>query len=198
MEIQPNLIALWPRKRARSKGRSIICTGSRSSDGIQPVDLSNAICEQSSADRFFHKHEGSLCLSRLGFSLLGAELGRDLFIHLSANVDLSLLERPMGILELLVYRSHQFAIRLLCALRSHLGLLKFLRSLPAQELCVGLGFARPLLRGAKRISCLIDQIERGGGLVWCRRRAGRKLVDIPARKLICPTPLLLHLTNTRN
>lgn len=99
---------------------------SGSSDGIQSVDLSNAICEQSSADRFFHKHQGSLCLSRFGFSLLGAELRRDLLVHLSAKIDLSLLKRPIGILELLVYRNHQFAIRPLCALRSRLGLPQFL------------------------------------------------------------------------
>ena len=180
------------REQARSKGRSIICTGSRSSDGIQPVELLDAVCKQSSADRFFHEHEGSLCLSRFGFSLLGAELGRDLLIHLSGEIGLSLLERPMGVLELLVYRNHQFAIRPLCALGSYFGLSQFLRSLPTQELCVGLGFACPLLRGAKRFGCLIHQIKSGGRLVWCGRRAGRKLVDIPARKLIRPTPLLLH------
>jgi hypothetical protein len=69
-----------------------------SSDGVQPVELANAIVEQSPADRFFHKPECPLYLSRFGFSLLSAELGRELLVRLSADIGLSLLERPMGVL----------------------------------------------------------------------------------------------------
>src|SRR6185437_7493720 len=193
-----------------SKGRSISVgatsidsrpTGSTSirsasSDGVQPVELSNAICEQSFSDRFFHKYEGSLCLSRFGFSLLGAKLGRDLLIHLSAKIGLGLIKRTMGVLELLVHRDHQFAIGPLCALRPHLGLPQFLGSLPAQELCAFFSFACPVLRSAKCVGGLIHEIEGGRVLVRFRCPAG-KLVDI-RRKLIRPSPLLLHLTPTRN
>jgi hypothetical protein len=107
-----------------------------------------------------------------------------------------LIKRPMGVLEFLVYRNHQLAICALCGLCSHLGLPHFLRSLPTQELCACFSFACPVLRGTKCVSCLIHKIKSGRALFWPRRRVG-KLVNVPARKLIWPSPLLSHLTDTR-
>ena len=167
-----------------------------SSDVVQPVELANAIVEQSPADRFFHKTECPLDLSRFGFSLLGAVFGRELLVRLGADIGLSLVKRPMGVLEFLVHCNHQFVIGTLRGLRSHLGLPHFLRSLPTQELCACLGLACPVLRGAKCVGCLIHEIKSGRALFRPRRRVG-KLVNVPARKLIWPSPLLSHPTDTR-
>jgi hypothetical protein len=180
--------------RSRATGSTSHQGGS--SDVVQPVEFANAIVEQSPADRFFHKAECPLDLSRFGFSLLGAVLGRELLVRLSADIGLGVLKRPMGVLEFLVYRNHQLAIGPLCGLRSHLGLPHFLRRLPTQELCTCLGFACPVLRGAKCVSCLIHEIKSGRALFRPRRRVG-KLVNVPARKLIRPSTLLSHLTDTR-
>lgn len=136
---------------------------------IQPVELSNAVGQQSLADRFFDKRECALCLTRFGFGLLRAKLGGELLVHVSADIGLSLREGPIGSLELLVHRSHQLAIGLLGAFRSDFGFSHLLGSLPAQILCAGFGFARPILRGAKCISSLIHQIKSDRGLV----RSGR-------------------------
>jgi hypothetical protein len=172
---------------------------SRSSDGVQPVELLDAIGEQPSADRFFHKAEGALGLSHFGFGLLGAKLGRELLVRLSADIGLGLLEGPLGVLELLLYRNHQLAIGALGGFRSHLGLPHFLRRLPTQKLRAGFSLACPVLRSAKCLGRLVHQIKRGRALVRPRLRVG-KVMDVPTRKLIRPTPLLLHLlipgTNT--
>ena len=72
-------------------------------------------------------------------------------------------------LQLMFGGEDEFTLRPLCGLSSHFGKPQSFQGATAKRLGAGFGLASMLFHTAEDIGRLINQIEGGCSLVWCRR-----------------------------